>query len=302
MVLEDKIYRKIVPEILFTGYIPEQIKGTTLYLIVAYEILYIKFAYLFNHFIQVINPPKDVSKYTSLYIEYIGKLYSTFVLYLLLLLLEDPAIALIVQLTEWTVVYILYFYTTKGYKCYYANFENFEQIVKYIGMYVVKYKSTLFQRSKTYYIDVYTYFNIIPKDYKQEEVDLEYDAKGISQSSTSLACYKPYTYAVDPASYFYYSAEVDKDKGIDPEYISGIKDPANAQELETAISNFLAKNNIANPPSSSSILRINEDSSDVDLDLEEAGLGKDCNNTKGKQPEGGNSNSEGDGKAKGKRK
>ena len=302
IVLEDKIYRKIVPKILFTGYIPEQIKGTTLYLIVTYKILYIKFAYLFNHFIQVINPPKDVSKYTSLYIEYISKLYSTFVLYLLLLSLEDPATTLIVQLAKQTVVYILYFYTTKGYKRYRTNFENFEQIVKRIGVYTVKCKSTPFQYSKTYRIDVYTYFNITPKDYKQEEVDLECNAEGISQSSTSLACYKPYTYTVDLASYLHYSAEVGEDKGVDLEYTSGIEDPANVQELEIAISDFLAKNNIANPPPPSSIPYIDEDSSNVDLDLEEAGSGEDYDNTKGKQLEGGNSNGEGNSKAKGKYK
>ena len=302
IVFKDKIYYKIIPKILFTSYIPEQIKGTTFYFIVAYKILYIKFIYLFNYFIQVINLSKDVSKYTSLYIEYIGKLYLTFILYLLLLLLEDLATTLIVQLTKRTIVRVLHFYTIEGYKRYYIEFENYKQIVKYIGIYIVKYKSAPFQRSKTYYIDVYTYFNITSKDYKQEEVDLEYDIEGISQSLTSLARYKPYTYAIDLASCLHYSAKVGEDKGIDLEYISGIEDPTNAQELEIAISDFLAKNNIANPPSSSSTLYTNKDSSDVDLDLEEVGLGKDHDNAKGKQLEGGNSDSEGDGKAKGKRK
>ena len=138
------------------------------------------------------------------------------------------------------------------------------------------------------------------KDYKQEEVDLEYDTKGISQSSTSLARYEPYTYAVDLASYLYYSAKVGEDKGIDPEYTLGIEDPTNVQKLEIAISDFLAKNNIANPPPPSSILYIDEDSSDVDLDLEKIGSDEDYDNAKGKQLEGSNSNSEGDSKAKGK--
>ncbi|KAL2173046.1 uncharacterized protein P884DRAFT_303798 [Thermothelomyces heterothallicus CBS 202.75] len=47
---QDKICRKIVPEILFTGRIPKRIKGRTLCLMVAYEILRMKFAYPFNRF------------------------------------------------------------------------------------------------------------------------------------------------------------------------------------------------------------------------------------------------------------
>ena len=44
----------------------------------------------------------------------------------------------------------------------------------------------------------------------------------------------------------------------------------------------MAKNNIANPPLPSSTLYTDEDSSDVDPDLEEAGLGEDYDNAKGK--------------------
>ena len=43
-----------------------------------------------------------------------------------------------------------------------------------------------------------------------------------------MACYEPYIYAVDLASYLRYNAEVGKDKGVDLEYMSGIEDPINA--------------------------------------------------------------------------
>ena len=43
-----------------------------------------------------------------------------------------------------------------------------------------------------------------------------------------MACYKPCTYAVDPASCLRHGAEVGEDEGVDPEYMSGIEDPANA--------------------------------------------------------------------------
>ena len=302
MVLEDKMCRKIVPEILFTGRIPEWIKGTTLRLMVAYEILRMKFAHPFNRFVWVINPPKDVSEYTSPRMERMGKLCSTFVSYLLLLSPEDPATALMVQLAERTVVRVLHFYATEGHKRYRADFENFEQMVKRMGAYAVKCESAPFWRSKTHRMDVYAHFNMTPEDRKQEEVDLECDAEGMSQSSTSSARREPCTCAVDPASCLRHGAEVGEDEGVDPEHTSGMEDPANAQELETAISDFLAKNNIANPPPPSSAPRADEDSSDVDPDPEEAGSGEDRDNAKGKQPEGGDGDGEGDGKAKGKRK
>ncbi|KAK4151717.1 hypothetical protein C8A00DRAFT_35617 [Chaetomidium leptoderma] len=78
-VLEDKMCRKIVPEIIFTGRIPEWIKGATLRKMVAYEILRMKFSHPFNRFVWVINPPTSAADYTNAKMTRMGTLCSMIV-------------------------------------------------------------------------------------------------------------------------------------------------------------------------------------------------------------------------------
>ncbi len=74
MVMEDKMCRKIVPEIVFAGRISPRIRGSKVRRLIAYEILRFKVGHPFNRFVWAINPPADVTDYTSTKMERMGTL------------------------------------------------------------------------------------------------------------------------------------------------------------------------------------------------------------------------------------
>jgi hypothetical protein len=66
MVMEDKMCRKIVPEILFTGRIPAWVTTPNLKTVIAYNILRLKVCHPFNRFVWLINPPGNIDNYHAL--------------------------------------------------------------------------------------------------------------------------------------------------------------------------------------------------------------------------------------------
>ncbi len=79
MVTEDKMCRKLVPEILFTGRIPAWITGSRLQRLIAFEILRFKVGHPFNRFVWTVNPPTTADDYTSPKMTRMGKLASSIV-------------------------------------------------------------------------------------------------------------------------------------------------------------------------------------------------------------------------------
>ncbi|KAK4235237.1 hypothetical protein C8A03DRAFT_36921 [Achaetomium macrosporum] len=71
-VLEDKMCRKMVPEILFTGRIPQWIDTPNLGMMVALEILRMKCSHPFNRFAWIINPPANIEDSASPIMERMG--------------------------------------------------------------------------------------------------------------------------------------------------------------------------------------------------------------------------------------
>ncbi len=65
LVIEDRVCRKIIPEIVFAARIPKFITGPKLRHPVAYEILRFRGGHPFNRFVWAINPPVTPLDYTD---------------------------------------------------------------------------------------------------------------------------------------------------------------------------------------------------------------------------------------------
>jgi hypothetical protein len=160
-VVEDKMCRKIVPDILFTGRIPEWTEGATLRKMVAYEILRMKFAHSFNRFVWVCNPPASVAEYTSQKMTRLGQLCSKIVGQIVQ---SDPADELtkpILERLNKTVVHMMHWWADSRQKMESFDLSKIEEDVGGSRTYQVKCFQAPFWKPKKLQLDVYSSFIMV---------------------------------------------------------------------------------------------------------------------------------------------
>ena len=144
MVQEDKMCRKIIPEFLFCGTIPDWIVGKCVQRLVAYEIARLKFGHPWNRFVWVISPPSDALEYKSRRMVRMGRMASAIAESVLAMDFESDRTRDLLRLLNVHLIRLLHWWgddralTAQGDKSRAAfDIQKIAQYAKHMGDYMV---------------------------------------------------------------------------------------------------------------------------------------------------------------------
>ncbi|KAL2172936.1 uncharacterized protein P884DRAFT_273681, partial [Thermothelomyces heterothallicus CBS 202.75] len=236
IVQEDKMCRKIVPEILFTGRIPKRIKGRTLRLMVAYEILRMKFAHPFNRFAWVVNPPSRVEDYTSPAMVRMGHFISSIVEQVLSMKpTEDNEN--ILNTLESMVFGLLHWFKDNGdrrqnmFKL--ADLDKYEERSR---KHKIDCPEAPFWKPRNSKMNVHHYFAHVTDESETPDPDAQSD---LVDNGCTCVC--------DPGSCLYHRRMLGFNEDLPADHPANLDAPNNLRELTDTICQFLEKNNLARP-------------------------------------------------------